>query len=209
VKLLFDEMLAPSLVNRLADLFQDSVHVRNLGLKQAPDTDVWHQAKNLGYAIVTKDKDFANLNLVWGAPPKVIFLQLGNCSVQQNRRPSSPGCGSDFGVREQLTQRSTHHHAVRHVSLGDEKLRGGSQPEPASHFVQGDIVARFRTGQIQLGRSLGVDDLLLTQFREKRNGHLHLTVRKCIHEQLKAAAIGGHVSIITSRATSRPRPEHR
>ena len=83
MKLLFDEMLAPSLVHRLVDLFQDSEHVRNLGLKQTPDSDVRHQAKNLGYAIVTKDKDFANLSLVWGAPPKVIFLQLGNCSVQQ------------------------------------------------------------------------------------------------------------------------------
>ena len=83
MKLLFDEMLAPSLVHRLADLFQDSEHVRNLGLKQRPDSDVWYQAKNLGYTIVTKDKDFANLSLVWGAPPKVIFLQLENCSVQQ------------------------------------------------------------------------------------------------------------------------------
>jgi len=83
VKLLFDEMLAPSLVNRLADLFQDSEHVRSVGLKQTPDTDVWHQAKRLGHTIVTKDKDFANLSLVWGAPPKVILLQVGNCSVQQ------------------------------------------------------------------------------------------------------------------------------
>jgi predicted nuclease of predicted toxin-antitoxin system len=83
VKLLFDEMLAPSLVNRLADLFQDSEHVRTLGLEQTPDTDVWHQAKALGFTIVTKDKDFANLSLVWDPPPKVIFLQLGNCSVQQ------------------------------------------------------------------------------------------------------------------------------
>ena len=83
MKLLFDEMLAPSLVNRLADLFQDSEHVRTLGLKQTPDTDVWNQAKSLGFIIVTKDKDFANLSLVWEAPPKVIFLQLGNCTVQQ------------------------------------------------------------------------------------------------------------------------------
>ncbi len=46
-----------------------------------------------------------------------------------------------------------------------EKLRGGSQPEPASDFVQGDVVARFRAGQIQLGRSLGIEDFLLAQFR--------------------------------------------
>jgi predicted nuclease of predicted toxin-antitoxin system len=82
VKLLFDEMLAPSLVHRLSDLFQDSEHVRNLGLKKTPDTDVWYRAKELGYTLVTKDKDFANLSAVWPAPPKVILLQLGNCSVQ-------------------------------------------------------------------------------------------------------------------------------
>ena len=75
---------------------------------------------------------------------------------------------------------------------------------PAS--LQGDIVAGFRTGQIQLGRSLGIDDLLLTQFRKKRNGHLHLSARKGIHERLKA--IGGHAAIIASRATSQFRPEH-
>jgi len=85
--------------------------------------------------------------------------------------------------------------------LRGEKLRGGSQAEPASDFVQGDVVARFRAGQIQLGRSLGIDDFLLTQFRKKRNGHLHLTVRKGIYERLKAVAIGGHASIIASPAT--------
>ena len=83
MKLLFDEMLAPSLVNRLADLFQNSEHVRSLGMKQTPDSEVWHRAKTLGFTVVTKDKDFANLSLVWSAPPKVILLQLGNCSVQQ------------------------------------------------------------------------------------------------------------------------------
>jgi hypothetical protein len=48
------------------------------------------------------------------------------------------------------------------------KLRGGSQPKPAPDFLQRDIVARLRTGQIQLGRGLGIDDFPLTEFREKR-----------------------------------------
>ena len=82
MKLLFDEMLAPSLVRRLSDLF-DSEHVRSLGLNQASDLDVWNGAKQFGYTIVTKDKDFANLSFVQGAPPKVILLVMGNCSVQQ------------------------------------------------------------------------------------------------------------------------------
>ena len=71
------------------------------------------------------------------------------------------------------------------------KLLGGSQAEPAPDFLQGDIVAWFGTGLIQLGRGLGIDDFLLTQFRKERNGDLHLSVRKGIHERLKAVAIGG------------------
>ena len=55
MKLLFDQMLAPSLVNRLADLFHDSEHLSGLGMRQAPDTDVWHHAKQFGFTIVTKD----------------------------------------------------------------------------------------------------------------------------------------------------------
>lgn len=97
-----------------------------------------------------------------------------------------------------------------------EKLRDGSRPEPASDFVQGDVVARFRAGHVQLGRSLGIKDILLAQFRQKRDGHLHLTVRKGIHERLKAAAIAGHASIITLSVAGHflaegqaLRPEHR
>jgi hypothetical protein len=69
-------------------------------------------------------------------------------------------------------------------------FRGGGKAEPASDFLQGDIVARFRTRQIQLAGGPGIDDFLLTQFRKKRNGHLRLSVRKGIHERLKAVAIG-------------------
>jgi hypothetical protein len=83
-----------------------------------------------------------------------------------------------------------------------EKLRGVSQAEPASHFSQGDIVARFRTGLIQLGCGLGIDDFLLTEFGKKRNGHLYLAVWKGIRQRLKAVALGGDVSIIASRATT-------
>ena len=72
------------------------------------------------------------------------------------------------------------------------KPRGVSQPEPAPDFLQGDIVARLRTGQIQPGRGIGIDGILFAQFRRKGYSHLHLSVRKGIHEGLKAVAIGGH-----------------
>jgi len=37
MKLLFDENLSPQLVRLLRDLFPDSVHVRDVGLKMADD----------------------------------------------------------------------------------------------------------------------------------------------------------------------------
>lgn len=81
MKLLADENLPPRLVRDLADLFPESVHVASVGLSGSSDDILWEYAKLHGFAFLTKDRDFANLSLVRGAPPKVILLQTGNCST--------------------------------------------------------------------------------------------------------------------------------
>lgn len=81
MKLLFDENLSPELPARLAALFPDSAHVRDLGLARAPDTVIWRHAHEQGFVIVSKDEDFHHLSFLRGAPPKVIGLSLGNCST--------------------------------------------------------------------------------------------------------------------------------
>jgi predicted nuclease of predicted toxin-antitoxin system len=81
LKLLFDENLAARLVRQLEDLFPGSRHVQTVGLESTSDSAIWEFAKTGELAIVTKDKDFENLSVVWGAPPKTVLLQLGNCSV--------------------------------------------------------------------------------------------------------------------------------
>jgi predicted nuclease of predicted toxin-antitoxin system len=83
MKLLFDQNLSPKLVNRLADLFPGSTHVQSAALDCADDDQIWHYARNNGLAIVTKDEDYNNLSVVRGTPPKVIWLQLGNCTTGQ------------------------------------------------------------------------------------------------------------------------------
>jgi predicted nuclease of predicted toxin-antitoxin system len=83
MKLLFDENLSPKLPGLLADLFPDSVHVRDVGMKATDDPLVWDYAKNNGFMIVSKDADMHDLSLVFGNPPKVIWLRLGNCSTSQ------------------------------------------------------------------------------------------------------------------------------
>ncbi|MDG2991379.1 DUF5615 family PIN-like protein [Candidatus Synechococcus calcipolaris G9] len=83
MKLLFDENLSPKLPNRLSDLFPNSLHVRDVGMEATPDPIVWDYAKDNDLMIVSKDADMHDLSLVWGNPPKVIWLRLGNCSTLQ------------------------------------------------------------------------------------------------------------------------------
>ena len=46
-----------------------------------PNEIIWRYAEAHAFTFLTKDKDFANLSIVLGAPPKVILLQTGNCST--------------------------------------------------------------------------------------------------------------------------------
>jgi predicted nuclease of predicted toxin-antitoxin system len=72
MKLLFDENLSHKLVRLLADLFPDSIHVREVGLKAADDPVVWEYAKNSNLMIVPKDSDMHQRSFVFGYPPKVV-----------------------------------------------------------------------------------------------------------------------------------------
>jgi predicted nuclease of predicted toxin-antitoxin system len=58
VRLLFDENLSSRLVRLLADLYPDSVHVRDIGLASADDIAVWEYAKQNALTVVSKDADF-------------------------------------------------------------------------------------------------------------------------------------------------------
>lgn len=80
MKLLFDHNLSPQLPRHLAHLFPDATHVRALGLQSADDVDVWNLALRDGLTIATKDSDFEQRSLLYGYPPKVVCLKVGNCS---------------------------------------------------------------------------------------------------------------------------------
>jgi predicted nuclease of predicted toxin-antitoxin system len=83
MKLLFDQNLSPRLVRLLADIYPDSIHVREVGLRDADDLAIWQYAKVQGYAVVSKDSDFQQRSLLHGAPPKFIWLRVGNCTVKR------------------------------------------------------------------------------------------------------------------------------
>ena len=82
MNLLFDENLSPHLVERLADVYPESRHVSGVELGAAQDSSVWEYAKEHGFAIVSKDSDFAERSVL-ESRPKVIWIRLGNCSTSE------------------------------------------------------------------------------------------------------------------------------
>jgi predicted nuclease of predicted toxin-antitoxin system len=83
MKLLFDQNLSPRLVKRLAALFPNSSHVSLHSWDIVDDIVVWEFAKLNDFTIVTKDSDFSELSTLRGFPPKILWLQIGNCTTEQ------------------------------------------------------------------------------------------------------------------------------
>ena len=79
MKLLFDQNLSPRLPVLLAAEYPGSAHVRWFGMATAPDPAVWAFAAANGFVIVSKDADFEQRALLFGHPPKVVWLRVGNC----------------------------------------------------------------------------------------------------------------------------------
>lgn len=82
MKLLFDQNLSPRLSFALADIYADSVHIREVGLRDADDSAIWEYAQLNGFVIVSKDSDFQQRSLLYGSPPKFIWLRIGNCPTK-------------------------------------------------------------------------------------------------------------------------------
>lgn len=78
MKLLFDQNLSFKLCGQLSDIFPDSSQVQRLGLARAADQTIWDCAKSGGYVLVSHDADFAEIAVLLGPPPKLIWMRTGN-----------------------------------------------------------------------------------------------------------------------------------
>jgi predicted nuclease of predicted toxin-antitoxin system len=57
------------------------MHVREVGLLDADDSVIWEYAKQNDFVIISKDSDFQARSLLYGCPPKFVWLRVGNCNV--------------------------------------------------------------------------------------------------------------------------------
>jgi predicted nuclease of predicted toxin-antitoxin system len=82
MRLLFDEQLSDALPAVLTDVFPGSLQVRTLPGIGVSDERVWQLAIEHACLLVSKDEDFHRLSVLRGAPPKVVWLRLGNCRTE-------------------------------------------------------------------------------------------------------------------------------
>jgi len=103
--MLLDENPSPRLLQRLASLFPGLIHVRDVGLKQASDKEIWAWARENHHTVVTTDTDIVALSRQLGWPPKVIHIER---------------CDFPFRVIENLLR----HNAVRISELDKDRISG-------------------------------------------------------------------------------------
>lgn len=76
-----DAQLAPAVATWLTqNLSIDARAVRDLGLRDAEDREIFLAARKAGAIVLTKDSDFMMLQTHLGSPPKIIWLTCGNTS---------------------------------------------------------------------------------------------------------------------------------
>ena len=82
-----DAQLSPSLAKWISDtLGVPAKAVRDLGLRDAKDFEIFQAAREANAIALTKDADFPHLLSQHGPPPQVLWLTCGNTSNDNVRR---------------------------------------------------------------------------------------------------------------------------
>jgi len=82
-----DAQLSPTLAEWIHALFSiKTVALKELGLRDAEDNEVFQAARNAGAIVITKDSDFVRLLEEHGPPPQICWITCGNTSNANLRR---------------------------------------------------------------------------------------------------------------------------
>jgi predicted nuclease of predicted toxin-antitoxin system len=78
VSLLFDQNISFRIISKIASSFPTAKQVRQLGIENFSDIEIWQYAKQNKFTVVTFDADFFDLSNFKGHPPKIVWLRFGN-----------------------------------------------------------------------------------------------------------------------------------
>ena len=79
MRFLVDAQLPPALAQWIRNRGHEANAVREAGLRDASDAEIWSFAEDGRWIVVTKDEDFAELALRRPNGPQVVWLRIGNC----------------------------------------------------------------------------------------------------------------------------------
>lgn len=78
-----DTQLPPALAVWLSEEFTvTAVALRDIGLRDAQDSEIFEAARLQNAIVITKDSDFVDLVLRLGAPPQILWITCGNATNQ-------------------------------------------------------------------------------------------------------------------------------
>lgn len=76
-----DAQMPPAIAAWIRSKFAvDAIAVRDLGLREAADQEIFSAAKRANVVVMTKDSDFISMLDRFGPPPQVIWVRCGNTS---------------------------------------------------------------------------------------------------------------------------------
>ena len=78
MQFLIDAQLPPSLARALKAAGYDTIHLFEVGLLSARDSDIWTHARRTKLIILTKDQDFAARRQNAKSGPIIVWLRMGN-----------------------------------------------------------------------------------------------------------------------------------
>jgi len=86
VNLWLDAQLSPRLARWITEQFGIYASpIREIGLRDARDREIYLAARLADATVLTKDIDFVHLLRAYGPPPRVIWLRCGNTSEARLR----------------------------------------------------------------------------------------------------------------------------
>lgn len=76
-----DAQLSPAIAAWISENFPvDASALRDLGLRDAEDEEIFAAAKSAAVVVMTKDSDFRDLLDRHGSPPQILWVTCGNTS---------------------------------------------------------------------------------------------------------------------------------
>lgn len=79
MKFWVDAQLPPALAKWLSETYDiEAFSLRDLGLRDAADGEIFESARQEGIVVISKDSDFVDLVSRHGVPPQLLWVTCGN-----------------------------------------------------------------------------------------------------------------------------------